>query len=122
MGVNPTRFAIAVAASLACLMLGLLIGVSAGPGRAAHIFRVETVTTPAFAPSQAAARTVTREAPAITRTVTVPVTVTVETTVTAARMAVAAPAQHPHPGRPDHHPGRPGHGHGVPPRPPGKHK
>jgi hypothetical protein len=129
MGVNPTRFAIAVAAALACLMLGLLIGVSAGPGHAAHIFRVETVTTSALAPDQAANRTVTVHAPVITRTVTIPATVTVETTVTAAGIGVAATAPHPRPGHPDrHHPGKPhpkgpghghGHGHGAPP---GKHK
>ena len=137
MGVNPTRFAIAVAAALACLMLGLLVGVSAGPGHAAHIFRVETVTTSARAPDQAANRTVTLHAPVITRTVTVPATVTVETTVTAPGIAVAATGRHPHPGQPDrhhsgkpghgrpsrsHHPKGPGHGHDAAPAPPGKHK
>jgi hypothetical protein len=132
MNVNPMRFAIAVAASLACLMLGLLIGVRAGPGHAAHIFRVETVTTTGFAPSQAANRTVTLHAPVITRTVTVPTTVTVGTTVTAAGVAVAATAGHPHPrhpAKPGHgppspgkHPKGPGHGNGPPPPPPGTHK
>ena len=133
MDVDPKRFAIAVAASLACLMLGLLIGVRAGPGHAAHILRVETVTTTGFAPSQAANRTVTLHAPVITRTVRVPETVTVGTTVTAARVAVAATARHPHPGHPTHpgkpghgppspghHPKGPGHGHGPHPPPHGK--
>jgi len=60
MGVNPVRFAVAVSGGLACLMLGLLAGVSAGSNETGHVMSVETVTTTARAQMQAAVdRTVT---------------------------------------------------------------
>src|SRR5689334_6508583 len=78
MGVNPVRFAVAVSGGLACLMLGLLAGVSAGSNETGHVMSVETVTTTARAQqlhqANAAARTVTET---VTRTATgTPVTVT----------------------------------------------
>ena len=129
-GVNPTRFAMAVAASLACLMLGLLVGVSAGTSRASNVYQVKTVTTTA-APDPVANRTVT-----LTRTVTAPTTVTVEGTVTAVRTEAAATVHHSSPGqdppgkpvqKPGHHePSRPKPPHHPtkkprPPKPPGHH-
>ncbi len=72
MGIDPTRFAIAVSASLASLAVGLLLGVRAGGSQAAHVLQVETVTTTTGA---------TAHAP-ITQTVTVPGVITVATTVT----------------------------------------
>ena len=72
MGINPTRFAIAVSASLASLAVGLLLGVSAGGSHTAHVLQVETVTTTTGATAQAP----------ITHTVTVPRIITVATTVT----------------------------------------
>jgi hypothetical protein len=128
MGVNPTRFAIAVSASLACLMLGLLVGVSAGGSHTAHVFRTQTVTASAR-PLQAAARTVTvagrapervsaasRRSDAVARTVTTTVvrTVTVPVTVPAAPAAPAAatPGKGPGDGHGDGHHGDGHHGDG----------
>jgi hypothetical protein len=108
MNVNPTRFAVAITAALACLIGGVLVGVRAGAGRTGHVFMVETVTTTA-APQRAdaAARTVTA---VVTRTVRRTVTVTLPETVA---VTVTAPAPAPGPG---HRPG-PGdtHAHGGPP-------
>jgi hypothetical protein len=106
MGVNPVRFAVAVSGGLACLMLGLLAGVSAGSSQTGHVLSVETVTRTARAPLQAAvarivtvdgkvrAETLTAQQAArlqanavtetVTRTVTDPVTVTETQTVAGA--------------------------------------
>ena len=93
MHVNPTRFAVAAMAALACVIVGLLVGMRAGGGNSStdHLVRLERTTTLA-APQRtdAAARTVTT---AVTRTVTQTVarTVRVPVTVTAA----APPTPHP---------------------------
>jgi hypothetical protein len=113
MDVNPTRFAVAVTAALACVIVGLLVGMRAGGGGITdHLVRIERTTTLA-APQRAdaAARTVTT---AVTRTVTR--TVTVPVTVTAAAPAARRAAPRPGPGHdkgPGHHKGHgPKHGGG----------
>ena len=59
MGVSPTRFAVIVSAVLACLMLGLLVGVRAGTSQSSHVLQVQTVTTTAGNRLDAAAHTIT---------------------------------------------------------------
>jgi len=120
MGVNPVRFAVAVSGGLACLMLGLLAGVSAGSRQTGHVMSVETVTSTARAQLQAAVdRTVTvdgkvrtetlaaqpRRANAAARTVTGTVTrtVTEPVTVTETRAAAGPPPPGPPPGPGDEH-------------------
>src|SRR4051794_22456432 len=93
MGVNPVRFAVAVSGGLACLMLGLLAGVSAGGRDTGHVMSGPTGTRTArsqqLQEANAAALTET-----VTRTVAgAPATVT-ET--------VTAPPPH-KPARRDHH-------------------
>src|SRR5690348_3200649 len=108
MGVNPVRFAVVVSGGLACLMLGLLAGVSVGSRQTGHVMSVETVTTTARAQqlqqANAAARTVTET---VTRTVTADPATATET--------VTAPPP-PGPAGPDHHHHHhgPGHRHGGP--------
>jgi len=118
MGVNPVRFAVAVSGGLACLMLGLLAGVSAGSSQTGHVMSVETVTTTARAQMQAAVdRTVTvggkvrteavaaeqlQQANAAVRTVTETVTRTVTGDPATVTETVAAPPP-PGPAGPGHH-------------------
>ena len=119
MGVSPTRCAVAISGGLACLMLGLLAGVSAGSRQTGHVLSVETVTTTARAPLQAAVdRTVTvaghvrtetlsaQQANAAARTVTETVTRTVTDPVTVTETQTVAAPPPPGPGP------KPGHGHG----------
>ena len=120
MGVSPTRFAVAISGGLACLMLGLLAGVSAGSRQTGHVLSVETVTTTARAPLQAAVdRTVTvaghvrtetlsaQQANAAARTVTETVTRTVTDPVTVTETQTVAAPPPPGPGP------KPGHGRGA---------
>ena len=105
MRVNPVRFAVAVSGGLACLMLGVLAGVSAGSRETGHVMSVQTVTTTAPAHqlqrTNAAARTVTET---VTRTVTGdPAAVTVTETVTAPPKGAGRGHHHHH-----HGPGGPG--------------
>ncbi len=129
MGVSPTRFAMAISGGLACLMLGLLAGVSAGSRQTGHVLSVETVTTTARAPLQAAVdRTVTvgghvrtetlpaQQANAAARTVTQTVMRTVTDPVTVTETQTVAAPLPPGPGpKPGHGPKpgpgpKPGHG------------
>ena len=92
MHVNPTRFAVAAMAALACVIVGLLVGMRAGGNSSTdHLVRLERTTTLA-APQRtdAAARTVTT---AVTRTVTQTVARTVRAPVTVT--AAAPPTPHP---------------------------
>ena len=133
MDVNPTRFAIAISGGLACLMLGLLAGVSAGSNATDHVMSVDTVTTTTRAPLQAAVdRTVTvdgkvrtetlpvqqRQANAVARTVTETVTrtVTEPVTVTETQAAAGPPPPGPPPG-PGHKPKKDKHKDGPGPGP-----
>jgi len=134
MGVNPVRFAVAVSGGLACLMLGLLAGVSAGSSQTGHVMSVETVTTTARAQMQAAVdRTVTvggkvrteavaaeqlQQANAAVRTVTETVTRTVTGDPATVTETVAAPPP-PGPAGPGHHHHHHGPGPGDGPGPGG---
>jgi hypothetical protein len=107
---NPTRFAIVASGALACLMLGLVVGVSAGSSHASHVLRVQTVTKAGPDTAvPAAARTVTAT---VVRTVHVTHTVTVPHTVVESVMVTAAAAPGPAHGHGHGHGDGPGHGHG----------
>ena len=78
MGVSPIRFAVIASAVLACLMLGLLVGVRAGTSQSSHVLQVRdrddhrrpAVDAAARAITETVTHTVTATAPA--HTVTVP--------------------------------------------------
>jgi outer membrane biosynthesis protein TonB len=105
MHVNPARLAVSASACLACLAGGLLMGVATGGSHAAHLFRVETVTT-TIRGHALPARTVTR-------VVATSDTVTARRTVTAAPRVVEVAARHRSkaaaagPVKPAHPPGAP---------------
>ncbi len=110
-GTSPTRFAVMTSALLACLMLGVLAGVSAGGAQSSHVLQVETVTTRGQGrPVQAAARTViTTVVHRVKVRVKVPVTVTVTAAAPPAPPAQAPGKPKPKPA-PNHHHHGPGPG------------